>query len=259
MVVELAHGEGLVLPTQQGPALRSLVSSLLLRLDALLASGLLTSEQFAVLRNKAWSQDFALIRSYESVRRGTASAEVWPRRGGMGRAYARLEVWPAAAQPPPSPAATPHQVRGAEDHAVASLLLSRFNFLRRPGLHVVHVASEMVPIAKVGGLGDVVTGLARAHQQRCVGSAEPSLTAARAVGIAQAVCAVTRACVGFTHSACCPTSLALVPLPGRAPICPTRPAASCRPSSSQSTTSATGAPWPTCACCATSTSSLAAA
>jgi hypothetical protein len=55
-----------------------------------------------------------------------------------------------------------------DDHAVASLLLSRFNFLRRPGLHVVHVASEMVPVAKVGGLGDVVTGLAKAHQQRCV-------------------------------------------------------------------------------------------
>ena len=54
-----------------------------------------------------------------------------------------------------------------DDHAVASLLLSRFNFLRRPGLHVVHIASEMVPVAKVGGLGDVVTGLAKAHQQRC--------------------------------------------------------------------------------------------
>ena len=30
-------------------------------------------------------------------------------------------------------------------------------------LHVVHVTAEMAPIAKVGGLGDVVTGLARAH------------------------------------------------------------------------------------------------
>jgi hypothetical protein len=58
-------------------------------------------------------------------------------------------------------------VRGVpDDHAVASLLLSRFNFLRRPGLHVVHIASEMVPVAKVGGLGDVVAGLAKAHQQR---------------------------------------------------------------------------------------------
>lgn len=54
----------------------------------------------------------------------------------------------------------------ADDHALASLLLSRFTFLRRPGLHVVHIASEMVPVAKVGGLGDVVTGLAKAHQQR---------------------------------------------------------------------------------------------
>lgn len=29
-------------------------------------------------------------------------------------------------------------------------------------LHVVHMTAEMAPIAKVGGLGDVVTGLARA-------------------------------------------------------------------------------------------------
>jgi len=48
------------------------------------------------------------------------------------------------------------------------MLLSRFNFLKRPGLHVVHIASEMVPVAKVGGLGDVVAGLAKAHQQRLI-------------------------------------------------------------------------------------------
>ena len=30
-------------------------------------------------------------------------------------------------------------------------------------LHVVHVTAEMAPVAKVGGLGDVVTGLARAN------------------------------------------------------------------------------------------------
>lgn len=29
-------------------------------------------------------------------------------------------------------------------------------------MHIVHVTAEMAPIAKVGGLGDVVTGLARA-------------------------------------------------------------------------------------------------
>ncbi|GBF88551.1 starch synthase, chloroplastic-like protein [Raphidocelis subcapitata] len=120
--VELAQ-EGLVLPAERAGPMRALVSSLLLRLDALAAAGLLTAEQFASLRNQAWAQDFALVRAYQTVR----------------------DV--------------------ADDSAVASLLLSRFNFLRRPGLHVVHVASEMVPVAKVGGLGDVVTGLAKAHQQ----------------------------------------------------------------------------------------------
>ncbi|GMP36671.1 hypothetical protein CsSME_00008723 [Camellia sinensis var. sinensis] len=33
-------------------------------------------------------------------------------------------------------------------------------------MHVVHVTAEMAPIAKVGGLGDVVTGLARACLSR---------------------------------------------------------------------------------------------
>ncbi|GIM11576.1 hypothetical protein Vretimale_15059 [Volvox reticuliferus] len=33
-------------------------------------------------------------------------------------------------------------------------------------LHVVHITAEMAPIAKVGGLGDVVTGLAKAAQAR---------------------------------------------------------------------------------------------
>lgn len=33
-------------------------------------------------------------------------------------------------------------------------------------MHIVHVTAEMAPIAKVGGLGDVVTGLARACLMR---------------------------------------------------------------------------------------------
>ncbi|XP_078152009.1 starch synthase 4 isoform X2 [Carex rostrata] len=34
------------------------------------------------------------------------------------------------------------------------------------GLHVVHIAAEMAPIAKVGGLGDVVSGLCKALQRK---------------------------------------------------------------------------------------------
>lgn len=37
--------------------------------------------------------------------------------------------------------------------------------LTPPGLHVVHIAVEMAPICKVGGLGDVVTALGRAVQE----------------------------------------------------------------------------------------------
>ncbi|XP_077250958.1 starch synthase 4 [Tasmannia lanceolata] len=36
----------------------------------------------------------------------------------------------------------------------------------RPGLHVIHIAAEMAPAAKVGGLGDVVCGLSKALQKR---------------------------------------------------------------------------------------------
>ncbi|XP_048438186.1 probable starch synthase 4, chloroplastic/amyloplastic isoform X3 [Pyrus x bretschneideri] len=35
-----------------------------------------------------------------------------------------------------------------------------------PGLHVVHIAAEMAPVAKVGGLGDVVAGLGKALQKK---------------------------------------------------------------------------------------------
>ncbi|XWS18197.1 hypothetical protein CRYUN_Cryun32bG0022300 [Craigia yunnanensis] len=36
--------------------------------------------------------------------------------------------------------------------------------VKEPPMHIVHIAVEMAPIAKVGGLGDVVTGLSRAVQ-----------------------------------------------------------------------------------------------
>ncbi|KAL4311772.1 hypothetical protein GQ457_01G047090 [Hibiscus cannabinus] len=35
-----------------------------------------------------------------------------------------------------------------------------------PGLQIIHIAAEMAPVAKVGGLGDVVTGLGKALQKR---------------------------------------------------------------------------------------------
>ncbi|CAN1141205.1 Probable starch synthase 4, chloroplastic/amyloplastic [Linum perenne] len=34
------------------------------------------------------------------------------------------------------------------------------------GLHVIHIAAEMAPVAKVGGLGDVISGLCKALQKR---------------------------------------------------------------------------------------------
>eukprot|EP00850_Spirogloea_muscicola_P007677 SM000039S14507 [mRNA] locus=s39:477496:482960:+ [translate_table: standard] len=56
------------------------------------------------------------------------------------------------------------QVRWWDDVSITSVFTNRLGFLRRPGLHTVHVTSEMAPVAKVGGLADVVTSLAKAHQ-----------------------------------------------------------------------------------------------
>ena len=49
--------------------------------------------------------------------------------------------------------------KGGRDYHIPT----RGSAAKKPPLHVVHVAVEMAPIAKVGGLGDVVEGLARAH------------------------------------------------------------------------------------------------
>lgn len=37
---------------------------------------------------------------------------------------------------------------------------------KRPGIYVIHIAAEMAPVAKVGGLGDVLTGLSRSLQRK---------------------------------------------------------------------------------------------
>ena len=56
-------------------------------------------------------------------------------------------------------------LRTAPDDIIAAALGGRCGLVpARPGIHAIHVSSEMAPFAKVGGLADVVTALARAHQ-----------------------------------------------------------------------------------------------
>ena len=63
--------------------------------------------------------------------------------------------------PPPLPAAslannqpTAMQVRGwVDEAAAAAALLGQTVFAARPGVHAVHIAAEMVPLAKVRWLG----------------------------------------------------------------------------------------------------------
>ncbi|XP_011658280.1 probable starch synthase 4, chloroplastic/amyloplastic isoform X3 [Cucumis sativus] len=52
-----------------------------------------------------------------------------------------------------------------ELEAVA-LFLNLTSSPKRSGLYVIHIAAEMAPVAKVGGLGDVITGLSKALQSR---------------------------------------------------------------------------------------------
>ncbi|KAL5577169.1 hypothetical protein UlMin_018868 [Ulmus minor] len=52
-----------------------------------------------------------------------------------------------------------------EREAVATFL-KLTSLSTRSGLHIVHIAAEMAPVAKVGGLGDVVTGLSKALQKK---------------------------------------------------------------------------------------------
>ena len=60
---------------------------------------------------------------------------------------------------------TYERVRAAPDEVAAPALGGRCGLVAaRPGIHALHISSEMAPFAKVGGLADVVTALARAHQ-----------------------------------------------------------------------------------------------
>uniref|UniRef100_A0A7N0T3V2 starch synthase n=1 Tax=Kalanchoe fedtschenkoi TaxID=63787 RepID=A0A7N0T3V2_KALFE len=56
--------------------------------------------------------------------------------------------------------------RGRNERDVLDTFLSLTSAPKRAGLHIVHIAAEMAPVAKVGGLGDVVTGLGKALQKK---------------------------------------------------------------------------------------------
>ncbi|XP_059664925.1 probable starch synthase 4, chloroplastic/amyloplastic isoform X2 [Cornus florida] len=56
--------------------------------------------------------------------------------------------------------------RKMNEHEAIDAFLRLTSASTRPGLHVIHIAAEMAPVAKVGGLGDVVAGLGKALQKR---------------------------------------------------------------------------------------------
>lgn len=56
--------------------------------------------------------------------------------------------------------------KGQPESDIVAGLLELLKNKKRPGIHIIHIAAEMAPVAKVGGLGDVVTGLGKSLQRR---------------------------------------------------------------------------------------------
>nr|WQA41339.1 SS6 [Ambrosia trifida] len=52
------------------------------------------------------------------------------------------------------------------ENEIISTLLRSISSSASGRLHIIHIAAEMAPVAKVGGLGDVVTGLGKALQKK---------------------------------------------------------------------------------------------
>ncbi|ONK82084.1 uncharacterized protein A4U43_C01F35950 [Asparagus officinalis] len=56
--------------------------------------------------------------------------------------------------------------KGMHDQEAVGMFLKLVSSPTRRGLNIVHIAAEMAPVAKVGGLGDVVSGLSKALQRK---------------------------------------------------------------------------------------------
>ncbi|WOL11080.1 hypothetical protein Cni_G19841 [Canna indica] len=52
------------------------------------------------------------------------------------------------------------------DHEKLATFLKLTSSRASKGMHIIHIAAEMAPVAKVGGLGDVVSGLGKALQRK---------------------------------------------------------------------------------------------
>ncbi|XP_057764052.1 probable starch synthase 4, chloroplastic/amyloplastic isoform X2 [Salvia miltiorrhiza] len=57
-------------------------------------------------------------------------------------------------------------MQGKSEREIISTFLKLTSSTTGERLHVIHIAAEMAPVAKVGGLGDVVTGLSKALQRK---------------------------------------------------------------------------------------------
>ncbi|GJP56059.1 hypothetical protein CLOM_g15123, partial [Closterium sp. NIES-68] len=118
-------------------------SCLLLKLDELLLRRVLTTEEVDELRDMAWRRERAIRDAWDSV--GGSEVPQAVAAGGNSDAVVERDAVVAGA------------LRG---------LLGGEQQQQLPPLHVVHIAAEMAPVAKVGGLADVITGLSKALQRR---------------------------------------------------------------------------------------------
>ncbi|KAI4372045.1 hypothetical protein MLD38_010330 [Melastoma candidum] len=56
--------------------------------------------------------------------------------------------------------------KNKNEHDTMGSFLRLISTPTRPGLYIIHIAAEVAPVAKVGGLGDVVSGLSKSLQKR---------------------------------------------------------------------------------------------
>ncbi|CAL9149441.1 unnamed protein product [Musa hybrid cultivar] len=56
--------------------------------------------------------------------------------------------------------------RSKSEHEKLATFLKLTYSRTSPGMHIIHIAAEMAPVAKVGGLGDVISGLGKALQRK---------------------------------------------------------------------------------------------
>ena len=145
-------------------------------------SGSFVKEISSVNRGRAQPRAFSmacillttpnLVRAQLSLLAKTAAAAAASNPTATTSTTASKILWPTVGEEPPFWTRWPTEAAAASNGAVVkregSGEGSEFPVDKDPeSIHVVHVTAEMAPLAKVGGLGDVVTGESEQGSGNC--------------------------------------------------------------------------------------------